>query len=137
MGEDTTMTECKSRVLKHRCVGTTGVVPALELNTYQEQAAKTAIYPPESALEYLTLGLVGEAGEIANKVKKEIRGDYVDQHKTFLKELLVGELGDVLWYLAMLAKELDLSLEKVARNNIDKLASRQERGVLTGSGDVR
>jgi NTP pyrophosphatase (non-canonical NTP hydrolase) len=106
----------------------------LTLKDYQARAAATALYPRESAVEYTALGLVGEAGEIANKVKKVLRGDY---DKDQLREMLVGEIGDVLWYAAMLARELDLDLGEIGRANLDKLASRKERGVLTGSGDDR
>ena len=78
--------------------------------------------------------LVGEAGEVANKAKKILRGDY--QAKD-IQEQIAGELGDVLWYLAMVAYEFDLSLEDIAQANLDKLASRKQRGVLKGSGDTR
>jgi len=100
---------------------------------YQEQAKTTAIFPPERALEYLTLGLVGEAGEVANKVKKIIR-----DKKIFRSEVEVAsELGDVLWYCAMLADYLDTNLGKIMEDNIDKLQSRKFRGTLGGSGDRR
>jgi len=100
---------------------------------YQEQAKTTAIFPPERALEYLTLGLVGEAGEVANKVKKIIR-----DKKIFRSEVEVAsELGDVLWYCAMLADYLDTNLGKIMEDNIDKLQSRKSRGTLGGSGDRR
>ena len=99
-------------------------------NTYQEEAKKTAIFPANKALEYLSLGLVGEAGEVANKVKKIIRDKKIDGD-------LSGEIGDVLWYCAMLADYLDVNLGKIMENNLDKLRSRKERGVLGGSGDKR
>jgi len=100
---------------------------------YQEQAKTTAIFPPERALEYLTLGLVGEAGEVANKVKKIIR-----DKKIFRSEVeIASELGDVLWYCAMLADYLDTNLGKIMEDNIDKLQSRKSRGTLGGSGDRR
>jgi NTP pyrophosphatase (non-canonical NTP hydrolase) len=100
---------------------------------YQEQAKTTAIFPPERALEYLTLGLVGEAGEVANKVKKIIR-----DKKIFRSEVEVAsELGDVLWYCAMLADYLDTNLGTIMEDNIDKLQSRKSRGTLGGSGDRR
>ena len=106
----------------------------LTLKQYQSRAARTALYPRETAVEYTTLGLVGEAGEIANKVKKVLRGDY---GRDALRAPLAGELGDVLWYVAMLARELDLDLGEIAQANLDKLASRKERGILQGSGDDR
>ncbi len=99
-------------------------------SAYQEQAKETAIFPPNKALEYLSLGLVGEAGEIANKVKKTIR----DNKPT---DALAGEIGDVLWYCAMLADHLNSNLGKIMENNLEKLRSRKERGALGGSGDSR
>jgi len=87
-------------------------------------------------LYYPTLGLAGEAGEISNKVKKIMRDDcgVVTDEK---REDLIGELGDVMWYLAALATELGIDLDEVAEKNIEKLFSRKERGKLQGSGDDR
>ena len=87
-------------------------------------------------MTYPALGLCGEAGEVAEKVKKTIRDDggvLSDQRR----EALARELGDVLWYLSQLATEADLDLETIAEDNLEKLLSRQERGVLRGSGDDR
>ena len=100
------------------------------LSQYQKQAAETAIYPKNKALEYLALGLVGEAGEVANKIKKVIRDGTSPNN-------VRDELGDVLWYLAMLSTELGYSLDTVADKNLWKLANRKERNVLGGSGDNR
>ena len=82
------------------------------------------------------MGLAGEVGELVNKIKKIMRDDkgLIPNHK---KEELIGELGDVLWYVATLATELDIDLNEVADLNINKLQSRQERGKLGGSGDGR
>jgi len=103
---------------------------------YQVKAKATAHYPKENALYYVSLGLTGEAGEIANKVKKIIRDDF--GKLTFKrKEELKNELGDLLWYLAMLAEELNLDLDEIMENNIKKLASRKERGQISGDGDNR
>ena len=104
-------------------------------NEYQLKAKETAIFPKDKALEYLTLGLVGEAGEIANKVKKIIRDKKIQSD--WKPSDLAGEIGDVLWYCAMLADYLDANLGKIMDNNLDKLRSRKERGVLGGSGDNR
>lgn len=90
----------------------------MDLGTYQELAARTAFYPREAALTYTALGLAGEAGEVANKTKKEIR-DGTDQ-----TDAVIDELGDVLWYVALHALERGYSLEQVARQNVQKLAAR-------------
>lgn len=106
----------------------------MTLEQYQREARKTAIYP--ASVIYPTLGLAGEAGEVAEKVKKVLRdnaGEFTAQHR----ELLLLELGDVLWYVANLAGDLDISLEVIAEQNLEKLRSRQQRGVLGGSGDKR
>ncbi len=104
---------------------------------YQKQARTTAIYPNlGNNFIYPTLGLVGEAGEVAEKIKKVLRdgeGKITEEKKNELNK----ELGDVLWYLANLSVELGLSLEEVALNNLEKLKSRQERNQLHGSGDNR
>ncbi|MBI2889017.1 MAG: nucleoside triphosphate pyrophosphohydrolase family protein [Candidatus Liptonbacteria bacterium] len=104
---------------------------------YQKESRKTAIYPNSgSNLVYPVLGLAGEVGEVAEKVKKAFRDDggvMSDERKAALR----GELGDVLWYVAQVATELGLSLEEVAKGNIEKLFSRKERGTLHGDGDTR
>jgi NTP pyrophosphatase (non-canonical NTP hydrolase) len=104
---------------------------------YQNKAAATAIFPKDKALEYLTLGLTGEAGEIANKVKKLIR-DGADREDYHAKLNAIGkELGDVLWYCAMLAKEVDMNLGRIMEDNLEKLADRKARNRLQGDGDNR
>jgi len=111
-------------------------IPPPKISTlyeYQCAAAATAMYPPGM---YPFLGLCGEAGEVAELAKKCIRDDNgawsVDRH-----EKLKKELGDVLWYLAAIARDHGMSLTDIAQTNIDKLYSRKERGVITGSGDNR
>ena len=101
------------------------------LDGYQLKAVKTAIYPIEAQVTYPAMGLANEAGEVLGKVKKIIRDG------TYNREGIVDELGDVLWYAAALARDLDVSLTEVAHRNLEKLASRQERGTLQGSGDKR
>lgn len=108
----------------------------MKLNEYQDFAKQTAMYPREVAIAYVTMGLSGEAGEIANKVKKIYR-DKEGQLSEGSKKDLAKELGDVLWYVAMLAHELDYSLEDVAKMNVEKLDSRHQRGVIKGEGDDR
>ena len=104
---------------------------------YQEKAFETAIFPKNKAMEYLTLGLTGEAGEIANKVKKFIR-DGAAQDEYLAKRIEIGyEIGDVLWYCAVLAKEMEMDLGHIMENNLQKLADRKKRGTLSGSGDNR
>jgi NTP pyrophosphatase (non-canonical NTP hydrolase) len=108
----------------------------MTINEYQSEANATAIYPDSSSLTYPALGLAGEAGEICNKVKKIIRdeGGTVSEEK---RNALIDELGDVFWYLAAIAKDLKVTLDEVARRNIEKLSSRQKRGKIGGSGDNR
>ena len=104
---------------------------------YQSRACETAIYPKHRAMEYLTLGLTGEPGEIANKVKKFIRDGAV-KDEYLAKRIEIGyEIGDVLWYCAVLAEELEMNLGHIMEKNLDKLADRKKRGTLSGSGDNR
>lgn len=108
----------------------------MQLNEYQEFISQFARYPYAGTgevgeLTYVALGLNGEAGEFAEKVKKLIRDG------VFVKEDAAKELGDVLWYTARAAEALGYSLEDIAQMNIDKLSSRKARNVLQGSGDNR
>ena len=104
---------------------------------YQARACETAIFPKHRATEYLTLGLTGEAGEIANKVKKFIR-DGATKDEYLAKRIEIGyEIGDVLWYCAVLAEELEMNLGHIMEKNLDKLADRHKRGKISGSGDNR
>jgi NTP pyrophosphatase (non-canonical NTP hydrolase) len=109
----------------------------MNFEEYQTKSRRTALYPNigENYI-YPTLGLAGESGEVAEKIKKVIR-DKAGVVDGETKEMIKKELGDVLWYTAQLATELGLSLDEIAENNITKLASRLERGVLQGSGDNR
>jgi len=138
----------------------------MEFNEYQKLSTKTAIYPSivkmvqgelrsqgqgdladeifpylvdtdlNDNLYYAALGLGGEAGEVCNKVKKLMRdnGGVITQK---FKDYLKGELGDILWYVAACAREAGLELDEIAEQNVNKLVSRQERGVLQGDGDNR
>jgi NTP pyrophosphatase (non-canonical NTP hydrolase) len=108
----------------------------MTINEYQNKAIKTAIYGVGNSIIYPTLGLAGEAGEVADKVKKVLRdsnGEFSDE----VKKQIIFESGDVLWYLAALARDLGYTLEEMAQMNLDKLASRKERNQISGSGDNR
>lgn len=106
----------------------------MEFNEYQEKTQTTAQYPADKAIEYLTLGICSEAGEVAGKIKKIIRdgGDMEEK-----KRDIAGELGDVLWYLAQIGMLIGVKLEDIAISNIEKLQSRKERNAISGSGDNR
>ena len=102
----------------------------MTFDEYQEFARSTAVYPEDCKVVYPTLGLCGEAGEVAEKIKKHMRDG----------RSLVGvglELGDVLWYISALADDLGVTLEEIVQANVDKLQSRKERGKIGGSGDNR
>ena len=108
----------------------------MTLNEYQQKALETAVYPQEYKIIYPSLGLTGEAGECSDKVKKVIRdngGQFTEEKRLELAK----EIGDVLWYCATFANDIGYDLETIGQMNNDKLHSRQERGVLGGSGDNR
>ena len=115
----------------------------MTVEEYQEGAMSTAIYPDE--LIYPVLGLVGEAGEVAEKVKKYFRDnqyevmceDAVAEVSAETRMEIAKELGDALWYLTAIASDIGYSLEEIAELNLNKLADRNQRGKLTGSGDNR
>lgn len=121
------------------------------MNNYQAKAKETAIYPrfvgpvphrdaPDTrvpvGLPYVALGLAGEAGEISNQVKKVMRDDGFDLTE-IRRDQLVDELGDVLWYVALMAEELGEDLEMVALRNLEKLGHRASRNMIGGDGDKR
>ena len=109
----------------------------MHLSDYQRESRATARYPDlGSNLIYPTLGLAGEAGEVAEKVKKLIRDRNGLVDDSFKHDLAL-ELGDVLWYVAQLATELGITLEDVGQLNLQKLNSRSQRGTLNGEGDHR
>lgn len=104
----------------------------MDFNEYQEESRKTWLFDHKNDFIRSVLGLVGESGEIAEKVKKLLRGD-----GKLEKEDVAKELGDVMYYVARIADYYQLKLEKIAILNIVKLKSRQERGKIKGSGDNR
>ena len=101
------------------------------IHDYQEFTRTTAIYPKEHALDYLSLGLASEAGEVAGKYAKWIRDGVLDE------EGLQKEMGDVFWQLAGLSTVMGWSLADIASTNLQKLADRKSRLTITGSGDNR
>lgn len=103
----------------------------MSMNAYQEMASKTAIYSSAHQILYPALGLAGEAGEVANKVKKMMRDGQFD------RAAVVAELGDVMWYVAALCRDLNVDMNQVALDNLYKLYGRMERGTLKGNGDTR
>ncbi len=104
---------------------------SMDMDDYQNKAIATAIYNSEHAVLYPALGLAAEAGEVANKVKKILRdGD-------FDRKAIADEIGDCLWYIAALCRDLNVSMNDVAKTNLHKLQDRQKRGVISGSGDNR
>jgi NTP pyrophosphatase (non-canonical NTP hydrolase) len=108
----------------------------MTFNDYQAAALKTADLKRKNELFHLVLGLVGESGEIAEKFKKLVRDKNSDESQID-REDMKKELGDVLWYVALLAEYLGLKLEDIAEYNVKKLSDRLERGVISGSGDNR
>jgi len=106
----------------------------MNFNEYQKIAHSTAIYPEEYKVIYPALGLCGEAGEVAEKVKKIVRGD---DRLNNVTSSIVMELGDVLWYISALADDLGISLEQVAQWNVDKLQRRMKNNKIKGDGDNR
>ena len=108
----------------------------MKLNDYQQAAMATAVYPDYVGLAYTSLGLAGEAGELANKVKKVYR-DNDGELTRHMQADIMDELGDTLWYVAALATEIGYDLDDVAAHNLEKLAARKARNAINGTGDKR
>lgn len=106
---------------------------------YQQICTETQIYPREHAVFYPALGLAGEAGEVANKIKKIIRDQNanVKNLPSEVKNDIASELGDCLWYISALATDLGIGLDGIAIENVKKLQKRKEQGTIHGSGDKR
>ena len=113
------------------------VTEVMTADFYEMKAGQTAIFPKNQALEYLALGLTSEAGEVAGKVKKLIRDGEDVEGFELNKMAIASEVGDVLWYCAMLAKEVGVPLNDIMKDNLKKLHGRKVRGTLHGSGDNR
>ena len=108
----------------------------MDVKEYQERALATAIYGKGHSIIYPTLGMTGEAGEVADKVKKVLR-DNDGRFTPEVKANIIAEVGDVLWYINALARDLGYTLEQVMEMNIEKLESRKARNAIHGSGDNR
>lgn len=114
---------------------------------YEQQAHRTLAKSTAENIAYLGFGLMAEAGEVADKIAKAVRRGEIEINNNeiiFVRgncfqftDNIVDELGDVLWFVAMMARRLGVSLEEVMRRNLDKLADRQNRGVIIGDGDKR
>ena len=108
----------------------------MEVKEYQDKALSTAIYKGQYSIIYPTLGISGESGEIAEKIKKVLRDkDSVFSDETKLE--IAKEICDVLWYCNALSRDLGFTLEQVMQMNIDKLESRVQRNLISGNGDNR
>lgn len=108
----------------------------MTFNDYQEKAVATAIYGAGNTIIYPALGLANEAGEVLGKIKKVLR-DNNGEFTIGTNKAIGDEIGDVLWYMAALCRDLDIKLDNVANSNIEKLLDRQRRNVIQGSGDNR
>lgn len=102
------------------------------LNEYQDATDQLVVYKPDNAFSYCLLGLCSEAGEVASKAKKYLRGD-----SRLDRDGMIDELGDVLWYIAQLSGLLSCDLSTIATRNIEKLNDRKMRNVIKGDGDAR
>lgn len=102
---------------------------------YQQLCVSTAVYPRQQKIVYPALGLVNESGEVAGKIKKYLRGDF--ELTAEKRDAIAKEIGDTLWYSAVLADDLGVTLSSVMLDNVKKLQSRKERGTIKGDGDQR
>lgn len=118
---------------------------SMDIKEYQGIIKKTAVYPKEIGLAYCAMGLTGEAGEVADKIKKLYRDRVFHSQTQTWKQIIIDdnkkdivkELGDVLWYITAMANELGISLEEIMEMNYNKLIKRRETNTLQGSGDNR
>ena len=108
----------------------------MTFSEYQNEAAQTAVYGDNNKIIYPALGLSNEAGEVLGKIKKVLRDSNGIYSPTSVVEI-GKEIGDVLWYIAALSRDLGLDMDAIANNNIAKLKDRMNRNVIQGSGDNR
>lgn len=111
--------------------------PYMTFKDYQDKAVETAIYGAGNSIIYPALGLANEAGEVLGKIKKVLRDKDGDFSQEETREAIAAEIGDVLWYIAALSKDLGIPLDVIAQQNIAKLLDRRARNVIQGSGDNR
>lgn len=109
----------------------------MDFSEYQEKAVATAIYGAGHSIIYPALGLANEAGEVLGKIKKVLRDNDGKFESISTRTDIASEIGDVLWYIAALSRDLNISLDEIAKMNIAKLLDRQSRNVIGGSGDHR
>lgn len=109
----------------------------MDLDEYQREALSTAVYPRHNSAAYLALGITGEAGEVADKIKKTLRDHDGNFHDGERRQEIALEIGDVMWYCAAMARELGYTLSEIAAMNVTKLQGRSRRGTLHGAGDNR
>lgn len=109
----------------------------MTIKEYQDKAVETAIYGAGNVIIYPALGLANEAGEVLGKVKKVLRDKNGDFSNLENRMAIADEIGDVLWYIAALSRDIEIPLESIAQRNIEKLLDRRARNVIQGSGDTR
>lgn len=142
--EDKPINELKPKEDCHICKGQGWVLldPFFSFKDYQVWTRTTAVYPKKAGLAYTLVGLGGEIGELFNKYKKLLRGDFSGiKDKNILEEKVFEpieqEIGDILWYLARTTDELKMNLGKIAEKNVIKLENRKKENTLKGTGDNR
>ena len=108
----------------------------MTFNEYQEKSLITAIYPTNYKIVYPVLALNGEAGEVAEKIKKVLRDNNGNFSKDKCQEI-AKELGDCLWYISAIANDIGYSLDEIAEMNINKIVNRQQNNQIHGNGDDR
>jgi len=108
----------------------------MDFKEYQEKALETAVYGAGHKIIYPALGLANEAGEVLGKIKKVLR-DNDGEFTLELRQSIGKEMGDVLWYIAALSSDIEIPLDQIAAENIQKLIDRRNRNQIHGSGDNR